>query len=138
MQSGMSAHTGDMPVRLHHIVIDAHDLPGLARFWTKALGWKVLSEREAEIVIGTDENALAGICFMPVTGLKTVKTACILTSPPAPPIAITKSAASLRSGRAGPASGRPAPSPGLSWPIRKETSSAWCARRRRSSAEACH
>jgi catechol 2,3-dioxygenase-like lactoylglutathione lyase family enzyme len=47
-----------MPVRLHHVVIDAHDLPGLARFWTQALGWKVLSEREAEIVIGTDENAL--------------------------------------------------------------------------------
>jgi Glyoxalase-like domain len=21
-----------MPVRLHHIVVDAHDLPGLARF----------------------------------------------------------------------------------------------------------
>ena len=38
MQSGI-AHTGDMPVRLHHIVIDAHDLPGLARFWTQALGW---------------------------------------------------------------------------------------------------
>ena len=35
-----------MPVRLHHIVIDAHDLPGLARFWTQALGWKILSERE--------------------------------------------------------------------------------------------
>jgi hypothetical protein len=31
-----------MPVRLHHIVIDAHDLPALARFWTEALGWKVL------------------------------------------------------------------------------------------------
>jgi hypothetical protein len=43
-----------MPVRLHHIVIDAHDLPGLARFWTQAPGWKVLSEREKEIVIGTD------------------------------------------------------------------------------------
>jgi hypothetical protein len=28
-----------------------------ARFWTQALGWKVLSERENEIVIGTDENA---------------------------------------------------------------------------------
>ncbi len=38
-----------MPVRLHHIVIDAHDLPGLAQFWTQALGWKVLSERENEI-----------------------------------------------------------------------------------------
>ena len=62
-----------MPVRLHHIVVDAHDLPGLARFWTQALGWKVLSERENEIVIGTDQNAPAGMCFMPVTDPKTVK-----------------------------------------------------------------
>ena len=68
-----AAHTGDVPVRLRHIVIDAHDLPGLARFWTQALGWKVLSERENEIVIGTDENAPAGMCFMPVTDPKTVK-----------------------------------------------------------------
>ena len=68
-----AGHTGDMPVRLHHVVIDAHDLPGLARFWTQALGWKILSERENEIVIGTDENALVGICFMPVTDPKTVK-----------------------------------------------------------------
>jgi predicted enzyme related to lactoylglutathione lyase len=62
-----------MPVRLHHIVIDAHDLPGLARFWTQALGWKVLSQRENEIVIGTAEDAPVGICFMPVTDRKTVK-----------------------------------------------------------------
>jgi hypothetical protein len=39
----------------------------------QALGWKVLSERENEIVIGTDENAPAGVCFMPVTDPKTVK-----------------------------------------------------------------
>jgi len=25
-------------IRLHHIVVDAHDLPALARFWTQALG----------------------------------------------------------------------------------------------------
>ncbi len=56
-----------MPVQLHHIVVDAYDLPGLARFWTQALGWKVLSERENEIVIGTDENAPVGMCFMPVS-----------------------------------------------------------------------
>ena len=56
----MWAHTDGMPVRLHHIVVDGHDLPGLARFWTQALGWKVLSEREREIVIGTDENAAVG------------------------------------------------------------------------------
>src|SRR6476620_317103 len=66
-------HTVRMPVRLHHIVVDAHDLPGLAGFWTQALGWKVLSERENEIVIGTDENAPVGMCFMPVTDPKTVK-----------------------------------------------------------------
>jgi hypothetical protein len=68
-----AAHTAGMPVRLHHIVVDAHDLPALARFWTPALGWKVLSERESEVVIGTDENAPAGVCFMPVTDPKTVK-----------------------------------------------------------------
>ena len=62
-----------MPVKLHHIVIDAHDLAGLARFWTEALGWKVLSARENEVVIGTDENAPVGMCFMPVTDSKTVK-----------------------------------------------------------------
>ncbi len=67
MQSGVPAHTDSMPVRLHHIVVDAHDLPGLARFWTLALGWTVLSAREREIVIGTDENAPVGMCFMPVT-----------------------------------------------------------------------
>jgi catechol-2,3-dioxygenase len=73
MPSGALAHTDSMPVRLHHIIVDAHDLPGLARFWTQALGWRVLSQREREIVIGTDDNALVGMCFMPVTDQKTVK-----------------------------------------------------------------
>src|SRR6516164_2311989 len=71
--SVVPAHTVGMPVRLHHIVVDAHDLPRLARFWTQALGWKILSEREREIVIGTDENAPVGICFMPSADAKTVK-----------------------------------------------------------------
>jgi hypothetical protein len=39
----------------------------LARFWAQALGWKILSEREREIVIGTDENPPVGMCFMPLT-----------------------------------------------------------------------
>jgi len=55
-----------MPVRLHHIVIDADDLPSLARFWAQALGWRILSEREREVVIGSDETAPVGMCFMPV------------------------------------------------------------------------
>ncbi len=62
-----------MAVSLHHIVIDTHDLPALARFWTQVLGWRILSERPREIVIGTDETAPVGICFMPVTDEKTVK-----------------------------------------------------------------
>ena len=62
-----------MPLRLHHIVIDTHDLPGLARFWAQALGWRILSEREREIVIGPAEDVPVGMCFMPVTDPKTVK-----------------------------------------------------------------
>ncbi len=73
MPSPASSHNDHMPVRLHHIVIDAHDLPMLARFWARALGWQILSEREREIVIGTEENAPIGICFMPVTDPKRVK-----------------------------------------------------------------
>ena len=62
-----------MALALHHIVIDAHDLPALARFWTEVLGWKVLSEREREVVIGPAESAPVGICFMPAADGKVVK-----------------------------------------------------------------
>ena len=50
---------------MHHIVIDAHDLPGLADFWAAALHWKVLSAREREVVVGADDSAPVGLCFMP-------------------------------------------------------------------------
>lgn len=70
---GSSSTLTGMSLRMHHIVFDAHDLPRLARFWARALGWNVLSERELEVVIGPDENAPVGICFMPVTDAKTVK-----------------------------------------------------------------
>ncbi|SDJ14410.1 hypothetical protein SAMN05192558_110195 [Actinokineospora alba] len=62
-----------MPVSLHHIVIDAHDLLGLARFWAEVLGWKILSVREREVVVGEHETASVGLCFMPVTDRKVVK-----------------------------------------------------------------
>jgi predicted enzyme related to lactoylglutathione lyase len=54
-----------MPVRLHHIVVDAHDLHALGEFWAAALGWRILSEREAEVVVGPDVDAPLGICLMP-------------------------------------------------------------------------
>jgi predicted enzyme related to lactoylglutathione lyase len=62
-----------MPLRLHHIVFDAHDLPGLARFLAQVLGWRVLSQREREVVVGPDKTAPVGICFMPVTDQKRIK-----------------------------------------------------------------
>jgi len=71
-------------VSLHHIVIDAHDLPALARFWVQVLNWRILSEREREIVIGVDESAPVGICFMPVTDWKTVKNRLHLDLAPGP------------------------------------------------------
>ena len=73
-----------MTVSLHHIVIDAHDLAAQARFWTQVLSWKILSEREREVVIGTDETAPVGICFMPVTNRKTVKNRLHLDLTPGP------------------------------------------------------
>lgn len=63
-----------MPVRLHHIVIDAHDLPALAEFWAEALGWSVLSAREREVIVGPSLDAPVGLCFMPAGETqKTVK-----------------------------------------------------------------
>jgi Glyoxalase-like domain len=63
-----------VPVRLHHIVIDGHDLPSLARFWADALGWAVLSSRQREVVIGPSLDAPVGLCFMPAGPTpKTVK-----------------------------------------------------------------
>ncbi len=57
-----------MPVRLHHIVIDAHDLTAVARFWAEALHWSVLSEREREVVVGPAVDAPIGLCIMPAGG----------------------------------------------------------------------
>jgi predicted enzyme related to lactoylglutathione lyase len=62
-----------MPVSLHHVVIDSHDLPAQAAFWSEALRWRVLSVREREIVVGPDEHAAVGICLMPSPDPKIVK-----------------------------------------------------------------
>lgn len=63
-----------MPLRLHHVVIDAHDLPAVAEFWAEALGWQVLSAREREIVVGPSLDAPIGLCLMPAGETrKTVK-----------------------------------------------------------------
>jgi len=62
-----------MTVSLYQVVVDAHDLPALARFWCQVLDWRVIFEAEDEIVIGADEHATPGLCFVPVGERKTVK-----------------------------------------------------------------
>ncbi|WP_327119801.1 VOC family protein [Streptomyces sp. NBC_01341] len=62
-----------MAVRLYQLTVDTHDLPSLARFWCGVLDWRILFEDEEEIVIGADETALPGMCFVPVPEGKTVK-----------------------------------------------------------------
>ncbi|MFF8605356.1 VOC family protein [Streptomyces sp. NPDC015346] len=62
-----------MAVSLYHLAVDCHDLQAQARFWARVLDWKILFEAEDEIVIGADEHAWPGMCFLPVPESKTVK-----------------------------------------------------------------
>ena len=62
-----------MPVSLHHVVIDTHDLETLPAFWAAALGWQVLSVRPREVVVGASLDAAVGLCFMPVDDDKVTK-----------------------------------------------------------------
>jgi len=62
-----------MSLAVHHIVIDARDLPGLAKFWSELLGWPILSSREREVIIGPSVDSPIGICFMPSADDKVVK-----------------------------------------------------------------
>ena len=73
-----------MPVSLHHVVIDAHDLRGLARFWSQVLDWPILSESEREVVVGPADDAPVGICFMPSSDRKILKNRVHLDLNPGP------------------------------------------------------
>jgi predicted enzyme related to lactoylglutathione lyase len=68
-----SVQTVAMPLRMHHIVIDAQNLQGLAEFWAAALHWQVLSSRDQEVVVGPHDSAPVGLCFMPSHNEKIVK-----------------------------------------------------------------
>ena len=107
--------------------------PGSGRW-----GWTILSERENEIVIETDQNAPLGMCFMPVTDPKTVKyrVHIDLTSSAADrdqeiDRLLALGARRVDIGQAGAESWTVLADP-------EETSSASCARGKRSSNEAQH
>ncbi|MEC4018644.1 VOC family protein [Streptomyces sp. H27-D2] len=62
-----------MGLKLYQIAVDAHDLPAQARFWCRALDWRILFEDPEEVVIGADPLAYPGLVFVPVAEGKTVK-----------------------------------------------------------------
>jgi hypothetical protein len=69
---------GSMPTRLVHLVVDAADPAGLARFWSGALAWPVTFEGPDEVVIEPpdDDPAQGGqlpLVFVPVPEPKTSK-----------------------------------------------------------------
>lgn len=69
---------GPMPTRLVHLVVDAADPAGLARFWSGALAWPVTFEEPDEVVIEPpdDDRAQAGqvpLVFVSVPEPKTSK-----------------------------------------------------------------
>ena len=63
-----------MPTRLQHLVVDAHDLAALARFWAEALGWKITLEEPGEVVVEPPDGVPGlPLVFVPVPEPKTVK-----------------------------------------------------------------
>jgi Glyoxalase-like domain len=67
-----------MTTRLVHLVVDAADPPGLARFWSAALGWEIALEAPEEVVVwppGYDypDPVALPLVFVPVPEPKTVK-----------------------------------------------------------------
>jgi len=67
-----------MPTRLVHLVVDAADPAGLARFWAAALEWPITFEEPDEVVVEPpdDDPAQKGqlpLVFVPVPEVKAVK-----------------------------------------------------------------
>jgi predicted enzyme related to lactoylglutathione lyase len=62
-----------MPSDWYTIVIDAHDVAGLADFWRQVLDYVVLYQADDEVVIGKDDQTEPGLVFVPVPEDKTVK-----------------------------------------------------------------
>jgi predicted enzyme related to lactoylglutathione lyase len=62
-----------MAVRFYQLVIDSHDPRRLARFWAAVLDQQILYESDDEVIVGADEHAYPGLCFVPVPETKSIK-----------------------------------------------------------------
>jgi hypothetical protein len=62
-----------MSSRFYQLVIDSRNPHALARFWAQVLEQPILFEDDEEVIVGADEYAFPGLCFVPVPEGKTVK-----------------------------------------------------------------
>ncbi|MGH9136399.1 MAG: VOC family protein [Acidimicrobiales bacterium] len=66
-----------MPTRLTNVVVDAADMPALARFWSEALGWPVAGEESDEVWLDAPAEQAPepgfGLVFESVDDPKTTK-----------------------------------------------------------------
>lgn len=67
-----------MPTRLVHLVVDAHDPAGLARFWASALDWVIADETAEEVDVwpagySYPDPSAVPLVFVPVPEPKTAK-----------------------------------------------------------------
>ncbi len=62
-----------MASRLTEIAVDSHDPHRLARFWADVLGYRVISEDDDGVSIGTGDGTTPDLVFVVVPEGKTVK-----------------------------------------------------------------
>jgi Glyoxalase-like domain len=70
---GGAAYARTVTVRLYQLVIDSADPRALGRFWAAVLDQSILYEGDDGVIVGRDEQAYPGLCFLPVPEGKTVK-----------------------------------------------------------------
>jgi hypothetical protein len=62
-----------MSSRFYHLCIDSRDPRALGRFWAAVLEQPILLEDDLEVIVGADDHAYPGLCFLPVPEGKAVK-----------------------------------------------------------------
>ncbi|WP_406299766.1 VOC family protein [Embleya sp. NBC_00888] len=61
-----------MPAVFSELVVDANDVPAIAKFWRRVLGWDLTVDGE-DIELSAPDGSLPTILFQPVPEGKTVK-----------------------------------------------------------------
>ena len=62
-----------MASRFYHLCVDAHDPSALAQFWSAVLEQPILYEDDEEVLVGADDQAYPGLCFLRVPDEKSTK-----------------------------------------------------------------